>query len=128
MSDLRPKGVTIVLDGIERELLFTLNAIDAIQSKYGMTVFAVLKRITDQNSLPETIKDMLSILLTDEAERAHWKNPDSTLPAVSEKEAGWLVTIDNLSEVTDAIFEAYRISIPDPDEDTDPNRTSSPKH
>ena len=128
MRDLRPKGIPVFLDGVERELLFTLNAIDAIQSKYNMTVFAVLKRITDQNSLPETIKTILSILLTDEAERARWKNPDSALPAVSEKEAGWLVSIDNLSEVTDAIFKAYRISIPDPDEDTDPNRTSSPKH
>lgn len=109
-------------DGVEREFLFTLNAIDAIQEKYGKTVIEVLQDISDQEKMPEVIKAITSILLTDEAERARWKNSNSKLPAVSEKEAGWLVTVDNIDEVTSAILIAYRISIPDPDEDEDPNQ------
>lgn len=121
MSDLRPQGVKVNFDGVEREFLFTLNAIDAVQEKYGKTVIEVLQDISDQEKLSEIIKTMTSILLTDEAERKKWKDPGSTLPAISEKEAGWLVTVENIDEVTSAILSAYRISIPEPNEDEDPN-------
>ncbi len=122
MSDLRPQGVKVNFDGVEREFLFTLNAIDAIQEKYGKTVIEVLQDISDQEKMPEVIKTITSILLTDEAERARWKDQNSKLPEVSKKEAGWLVTVDNIDEVTSAILIAYRISIPDTDEDEDPNQ------
>lgn len=128
MSDLRPQGVKVNLDGVEREFLFTMNAIEEIQSKYGKTVLDVLTEISDQEKMPETIKSITSILLTDEAERKKWKDPDSTLPSVSEKEAGWMVTADNIDEVTVAILRAYRISIPEPDEDENPNGKSSQSH
>lgn len=122
MSDLRPQGIKVSFDGVEREFLFTLNAIDALQAKYGKTVIEVLKDISDQKKLPKVIKTVTSILLTDEAERKKWKDPDSTLPAISEREAGWLVTEKNINEVTSAILNAYSISVPEPNEDDDPNR------
>ena len=122
MSDLRPQGIKVSFDGVEREFLFTLNAIDALQAKYGKTVIEVLKDISDQKKLPKVIKTVTSILLTDEAERKKWKDPDSALPAISEREAGWLVTEKNINEVTSAILNAYSISVPEPNEDDDPNR------
>lgn len=128
MSDLKPQGIKVNFNGVEREFLFTLNAIDAIQNKHDMTVLDVLTEISDRKKMPETIKSIVSILLTDEAERKKWKDPDSTLDTVSEKEAGWMVTADNIDEVTVAILQAYRISIPEPDEDESPNEQSSQSH
>lgn len=127
MSDLKPKGVKVMLDGVEREFLFTLNAIDEIQSKYNAPVLDVMQDIAESEKMADIVRSVTSILLTDEAERAKWKDPDSKLPPVTEKEAGWLVSIDNIGEVTGAIFKAYGISMPDADDETDPNRNSSPR-
>ena len=46
MSDLRPRGIPVMLNGEERHLLFTLNAIDAIQDEYEKTLNQRLDDIT----------------------------------------------------------------------------------
>lgn len=125
MSDLRPTGVPIELGSVERHFLFTLNVIDEIQTHYDGTVLDALGHMFSTND-KEPVSDVIffaTVLMNDEAERESWRNSDSQLKKVTEKEAGWMITWDNLNEVRTAILQAYHISMPEA-EDNDPNRES----
>ncbi len=123
MSDLRPVGVPITLDGTERHFLFTLNAIDEVQSHYDTDVLNALDNLFDEKKKMEALRFFTSTLLNDEYQREKWKKPDTELKEVSVQQAGWIINVDNIADVTAAILEAYRISLPD-QEDEDPNQTS----
>jgi hypothetical protein len=117
MSDLNPIGEVIVLDGVERHLLFTLNVIDELQDKQNATLDEVVSKLTDKKESNKALKCILSTLLNDEAERTGGK-----LKTYTEKEVGWLVTIQNVMEVTVAVLRAYGYSLPEADEfDSHPN-------
>lgn len=124
MSDLRPVGVPIELGGVERHFLFTLNAIDTVQSHYDMPVLDALNKMFDAKEQTSALKFLTMTLINDEVEREKWKNPDSELKEVTEKEVGWMIHSDNIGEVTVAILAAYRVSIPESDENDDPNMES----
>lgn len=121
MSDLRPRGVSLELGGEKRELLFTLNVMDDIQNRTGEPVFSTLQKLFEKEEMNGAVKLLLSSLLTDEAERKKWMDPKSTLKPVSEKEAGWLVDVGNIGEAVTAILTAYRISMPEAEEDEEPD-------
>ena len=46
MSDLKPRGIPIILDGVERHFLFTLNIIDELQDKYGKNLYEIIEDLT----------------------------------------------------------------------------------
>lgn len=115
MSDLKPKGVPIMLDGEERRLLFTLNVVDEVQDHYGCAVEEVIDRLTDKKESAKTLRYLTAVLLNDEAERSEGRK------AYTEKEVGWLITQDNVLEVTVAVLKAYGLSLPEPDEYASPN-------
>ena len=116
MSDLRPIGIPVMLDGVERYFLFTLNVIDEIQSHYGMTVIDAMEKLYNPEDESKTVRFFVHTLLNDEAERGKWKDPDCNLKTVSEKEVGWMVNKFNLEEVKAAICGAFKISVPEPDD------------
>lgn len=120
MSDLRPRGVPIVLGGVERHFLFTLNIIDEIQDKYGKNMHEVIEDLTHEEVFEHTLRDLTVILINDEAE----KRGNETLPLVTEQEVGEMIGLDNYYLVMATILKAYGISLPEPDEDNDPNRES----
>lgn len=124
MSDLRPKGYRIEVGGVERNLLFTLNAIDAIQSEYDKNVLEVINEALNRKNLnrAKVLRKVMEILLNDEAEREEFFHPGTGLKPVTEKEAGWLIDMFNINDIEMAIVKAYAISMPDPDED--PNQKS----
>lgn len=125
MSDLKPKGYVIVVDGVERKLLFTLNAIDAIQSEFDQNVIEVIDKVFNGNDQEQikTLRKVIEILLNDEAEREEFFHPGcGSDKMVTEKEVGWIIDRYNLDEMKIAIAKAYGISMPDVDED-DPNQT-----
>lgn len=124
MSDLNPIGVPITLGGVERHFLFTLNVIDEVESHYGMPVIDALDKLWDKKELYGALRYFTTVLVNDEVEYMRHKDPDSALKPITEKEAGWLITVDNIPEVTAAILAAYRLSAPEPDEDDDPNLRS----
>lgn len=124
MSDLRPRGVKIVLDGVERRFLFTLNAIDEVQSHYEMTAMEALGKLFEPAEQGEALRFFVMTLINDEVEREKHKNSDNQLALVTEKEVGWMIGMDNIDEVTKAILEAYHISVPEPEEEEDPNQKS----
>lgn len=110
-----------MLGGVERRFLFTLNVIDAVESHYGMPVIDALGKLWDEKELSGALRYFATVLINDEAERERVKNPDSRLRPVTERETGWMVSVDNIAEVTAAIFAAYGFSAPKPEEDDGPN-------
>lgn len=117
MSDLKPKGVPLTLDGEERHLLFTLNVVDEVQEHYDCALEEVIDRLTDKKESAKTLRYLTMVLLNDEAERAHQEGQKT----YTEKEVGWLITQDNVLEVTVAVLKAYGLSLPEPDEFASPN-------
>lgn len=117
MSDLRPKGVPVILDGEERYLLFTLNVVDEVQDHYDCALEEVIDKLTDKKQSTKTLRYLTMVLLNDEMER-FGKEGKKTY---TEKEVGWLITQDNVLEVTVAVLKAYGLSLPEPDEYASPN-------
>lgn len=113
MSDLRPKGVEIDFGGQKRELLFTINAIDEIQSELNLPLFDAIQIIgnaADGDMSHETLdgyRKILSILLSNDSE------------SVSAKEVGDMVTFGNYIQMAWSILNAFGLSNPEPDEDED---------
>lgn len=118
MSTLRPRGAMLEVNGQERRLLFTLNAIDAVQDRFGKNVNEVLRDITDEYPAGHTLRDTLKILLDDEVEREKHTRGENCPEEISEKEIGWLIGVDNYLQIMGVVFDAYGISIPEPDENS----------
>ena len=122
MSDLRPRGVPIVLDGEERHLLFTLNVICELQDRRDKALNEIMEELADEKKSPYAMREIVTLLLNDEAERTE-KKSGVQHEKVTEREVGTMVAMDNYSEVMRAIFRAYGQSFPEP-EDNDPNTES----
>lgn len=124
MSDLRPRGIPVVLDGIERRFLFTLNTVDSIQDETDKNMKDIMMELADEESSNKTLIYLVKTLINHEAEREKRKNPDCTLETVTDQEVGDLIGMDNIVEVTAAVLSAYGYSLPKADEEDDPNRES----
>lgn len=120
MSDLRPTGVPVEIEGVERHLLFTLNVIDDIQEHFNMGLAQVINRLADEELHTETLRYVLRALLNDEAERS-----GGELKQYTDKEIGWIITLDNQIEIVILILKAYGISLPEAEDgEIDPNQMS----
>ncbi len=131
MSELKPRGVPITLDGVERHFLFTLNAIDEIQDHYkkfdengenvGLNLLQVLQAMTSADNMNDTgkyLRFVVMVLLNDEADRTN------EFEEVTEKEVGEMISLENYALVMNSVLAAYGVSMPDADEDSegeDPN-------
>ena len=124
MSDLRPRGIPVVLDGIEHRFLFTLNTIDSIQDETDENMKDIMMELADEESSNKTLIYLVKTLINHEAEREKRKNPDCALETVTDQEVGDLIGMDNIVEVTAAVLSAYGYSLPKADEEDDPNRES----
>jgi 50S ribosomal subunit-associated GTPase HflX len=111
MSDLRPKGIEIELGGQKRELLFTINKIDEIQSETNKALYdavSIFVEAADGNTSHEILeeyKKILSIMLSNEETK------------VTEEEIGEMVTFPIYRQVAWKVLNAFGISNPEPDED-----------
>lgn len=123
MSDLRPRGMPVTINGTEWHFLFTLNAIDEIQDKTGKSLYEVMAGLTKQETVLKTARDLTMILANDEIQRRKFEGDECAMQLVTEKQAGWMIDLQNIKEITRALFEAYGCSMPEPEED-DPNGES----
>ena len=124
MSDLRPRGIPVVLDGVAHRFLFTLNTIDSIQDATDKNMKDIMMELADEESSNKTLIYLVKTLINHEAEREKRKNPDCALETVTDQEVGDLIGMDNIVEVTAAVLSAYGYSLPKADEEDDPNRES----
>lgn len=122
MSDLRPRGIPVVLEGEERHFLFTFNTIDELQDKFGKSMTEILEELTEEETAGPTLRTLVTILLNKEAEREK-RLGGREIPEVTEKEVGDLIGMDNVGVLITAVLKAYGISMPEA-EDDDPNQES----
>lgn len=120
MSSLNPAGAAVMVDGVERHLLFTLNAIEEIQERYGLPLSEVMEKFGDPMELPKVMRCIVAVLLADEAERT-----GGDLKVYTEKEIGWKILEGDQIPWLTAILKAYGGSLPEAEEEDDaPNRKS----
>lgn len=81
----------------ERHLLFSLNAIDEMQDKFGG--FDRLDTVLSGKDSIKNLRWLLTVLLNEGAEEGE--------PELTEKQVGKLIHTGNFAEVKDAIFKAF---------------------
>lgn len=96
MSAIKDGRFPIVLDK-ERHLLFSLNAIDEMQDKFGG--FDRLDTVLSGKDCIKNLRWLLTVLLNEGAE-------DDEEP-LTEKQVGKLIHTGNFAEVKTAIFKAF---------------------
>jgi hypothetical protein len=98
MSAIKDGRFPIMLDK-ERHLLFSLNAIDEMQDKFGG--FDNLDTVLSGNESIKNLRWLLTLLLNEGA-------ADDEEP-LTEKQVGRLIHTGNFAEVKSAIFKAFSI-------------------
>ena len=96
MSAIKDGRFPIMLDK-ERHLLFSLNAIDEMQDKFGG--FDRLDEVLSGRDSIKNLRWLLTVLLNEGAEEGE--------PELTEKQVGKLIHTGNFAEVKDAIFKAF---------------------
>lgn len=81
----------------ERHLLFSLNAIDEMQDRFGG--FDNLDKVLAGKDSIKNIRWLLTVLLNEGAEEGE--------PELTEKQVGKLIHTGNFAEVKTAIFKAF---------------------
>lgn len=102
MSALKSGAYPVTLNGKEYGLLFSLNALDEVQEKYG-GYDKLAEVFNDKN--PNLFKDTrwLLTLLINEGLLAE----DESAQMLDEKKVGRLIHAGNLQEVQTAIFKSF---------------------
>lgn len=124
MSDLRPTGEVLIVNGEERHILFTLNAIDSIQSEMNLSMEEVITELTVPKNSTKAFRVIIKCLLNDEVEREKHQS-GKKLKEYTEKEIGWMFDVKNIPDAIYAIFKAYGMSLPEGDEEESPNQESA---
>ena len=96
MSAIKDGRFPIRLDK-ERHLLFSLNAIDEMQDKFGG--FDRLDEVLSGRDSIKNLRWLLTVLLNEGAEEGE--------PELTEKQVGKMIHTGNFAEVKDAIFKAF---------------------
>jgi hypothetical protein len=96
MSAIKDGRFPIVLDK-ERHLLFSLNAIDEMQDKFGG--FDKLDEVLSGKDSIKNLRWLLTVLLNEGAEAGEAE--------LSEKEVGRMIHTGNFLEVKSSIFKAF---------------------
>ena len=122
MSDLRPKGIPIsLLDGVERDILFTLAVVDEIQDHYDLPIGKVMVMLIDPRETYETLSHIALALINDSIRREGGKEKDF----VRLEELKELVDVPMAKELLRVIMQSYGYALPNAEEDEDPNSTGS---
>lgn len=102
MSALKNGGYPVTLNGKEYSLLFSLNALDEIQDKFGG--YDKLSEVFNENN-PEWIKQtkwLLTLLINEGL-----LSEDEDAKLLTETQVGRLISVGNLPDIQNAIFSAF---------------------
>ena len=116
MSDLRPKGISVNIGGVERRFLFTFAAIDEIQDHFDKPLVEVLEMLKDDRTLYKAAGFIVCTLINDEIIRNGGKGRGPELMEVMR-----MLDLSMTARVVRTILKAYGISMPEPDEDDEPD-------
>ncbi len=102
MSAIKDGGYNVTLKGKAYRLLFTLNALDEIQTKFGG--YDRLNEVFNQEN-PNWVKEtkwLLTLLINEGL-----LEEDENAELLDEKKVGRLIHVGNLKEVQNAIFASF---------------------
>ena len=115
MSDLRPKGLPItLLDGKERDILFTLAVVDEVQDHYDLAVSKVMTKLMDPRETYSTLAYLLTAMINDSIRRAGDNEDPIKLEDLKE-----LVDVPLATKLIRPVMQAYGYSLPESDDDDD---------
>lgn len=103
MSAIKDGRLPVELNGKEYHLLFSLNALDEMQDRFGG--YDKLDKAFDQNS-PTMIKDLrwlLTLVINEGLDEGEQE--------LTEKQVGKMIHLGNLQQIKDAIFAAFVHSV-----------------
>ena len=109
MSDLNPKGIPVMLDGVERDFLFTLSCIDEIQSETGKPIQTAVRDILKSDAAGDGLAVLVTILINRGSDQ-------SSQAKITKEEVEEDIDEENRYSVMLAVLEAYARSLPEPDE------------
>lgn len=102
MSAIKDGGYTVTIKGKEYRLLFTLNALDEIQTKFGG--YDELDKIFNQSN-KDWIKDtkwLLTMLINEGL-----LEEDENAALFTEQQIGRMIHVGNLTEIQRAIYASF---------------------
>ena len=116
MSDLQPRGISILIGGVERHLLFTFSAIDLIQDHFDKPLVEVIQLLKEERQMYKVAGFIIATLIQDEISRNGGRGRGPELMEVMQ-----MLDLSMTKRVLTAILKAYGISMPEPEEDDEPD-------
>lgn len=99
VADVKGKTIKItLLDGVERELKFTLNALAELEDEFG-SVDAAFEKLEKQNSMKALRAVLWAGLL--------WKEPE-----ITEKQVGDLIDLSLMQDIAQSLNDAFEADMP----------------
>lgn len=102
MSEIRNGGYAVTLKGKDYNLLFSLNALDELQDKFGG--YDKLGEVFNENN-KNWVKDtkwLLTLLINEGL-----LNEDDNAELLTEQQVGRMIHVGNMKEVQQAIFASF---------------------
>lgn len=115
MSDLKPHGISVTIAGEEVKILFSIGAIDEVQSECNLGIFDVMEKILQashmilKHDVVQTFATTLSVIV-------NYNNVDFQTTTEDILDA---VLLDEYPALASAMLDAFGISMPEKDEDED---------
>lgn len=129
MSDLKPKGKKIILgytkqpDGTmtpnEFGMRFTLNAIDDIQDKFGVSIEGIESLFKDNKNVMRNLTELLAILINEDS-ACVFDETGEKRKTVDARFVGRHIDVGNAKATIGVIFDVLNTGMPKA-EDDDPN-------
>ena len=116
MSKLNPRGIPFEINGQEYRFLFTLSVVDEVQELYDAPVSSVIAKMADDREVYDVIANITAIMINDELKRT-----GSAEKEISVRDVKWMIDVPMADKLVKVIMQSYGYSLPDPDEDEDPN-------
>lgn len=102
MSEIKNGGYAVTLKGKDYNLLFSLNALDELQDKFGG--YDKLGEVFNENnqSWVKDTKWLLTLLINEGL-----LNEDDNAELLTEQQVGRMIHVGNMKEVQQAIFASF---------------------
>lgn len=99
VSDVKPKKRSVDLgDGVEREVVFSLNAMAELEDKYG-SIDAAFNKV--KSGSIAAVRFLLWTIMHDADE------------SLTERQVGSMIRLDNISEIMGTLMEALESQMPE---------------
>ncbi len=123
MSDVQPKGIDVEIAGQVWYLYMSIAAADIIQDHYDLPLQQVMDQLFDERERYDTCVYLLTVLMADEVRREGLERQVPTADQLKD-----LLDVPSVNKLTGIILVSYGLSMPQADEDDDPNAERSPRN